>query len=244
MSRMKCLDAKRILIAALMSLFLAEAGVTAQAENDPHRPACTDAHCRKIKSFLRSHYCGESPAGNGPDDGCEIKLPTTPQAAVEVIAAYKCEWNEHTQGAQCEQRGQPSSVVRAVLTRELQQLGLPANAKGQTFFTVWKSTSSGWTLATADYSRSIGSDIELCQVIVTIDQNSHVLVLRKLPFQKTDIDVPTVTQWSPIDLADIDGDGKADVVLEGDAYENHWLEVVSVRDGSAKTVFSGLGYWL
>jgi hypothetical protein len=32
--------------------------------------------------------------------------------------------------------------------------------------------------------------------------------------------------------------------LEGDAYENHWLEVVRLRDGTAKTIFSGLGYYL
>ena len=67
---------------------------------------------------------------------------------------------------------------------------------------------------------------------------------RKLPFQKTDVERPAVTQWSPIDLADVDGDGQVDVVLRGDAYEDHWLEVVSVGQGSSRTVFSGLGYYL
>jgi len=33
-------------------------------------------------------------------------------------------------------------------------------------------------------------------------------------------------------------------VLRGDAYENHWLEVVSVQGDSFKTIFSGLGYYL
>ena len=144
----------------------------------------------------------------------------------------------------CKQHGEPSSYIRSVLTRELRRLGLPAKANGQTYFTAWKSTASGWSLAAANYVRSAGSNIELCQVIVVIDQSSHVLMLRKLPFQKTDVERPAVTQWSPIDLADVDGDGQVDVVLRGDAYEDHWLEVVSVGQGSSRTVFSGLGYYL
>jgi hypothetical protein len=93
-------------------------------------------------------------------------------------------------------------------------------------------------------SRAVESDLELCEVILVVDESSHTIVLRKLTFQKTDVDVPTVTQWAPIDLADTDGDRREDIVLEGDAYENHWLEVISVRGGSVKTIFSGLGYYL
>jgi hypothetical protein len=244
MCRMNSLLTPSFLIVALMSLFVTGGQVKALVEKDPHRPACKNAHCRKIKSFVKAHYCGASPFANGPDDGCEIKAPQKPQADVEVIAAYKCEWNKSKQAPQCEQQGQPSAVVRGILIRELQRLGLPANEKGQTFITVWKSTLSGWSLAEADYSRSVGPDIELCQVIVIIDQSLHVIVLRKVPFQKTDADVPRVTQWSPIDIAHVEGDGREDIVLEGDAYENHWFEVVSVYDGSAQTVFSGLGFYL
>ncbi|PYX96812.1 MAG: hypothetical protein DMG71_04720 [Acidobacteria bacterium] len=101
-----------------------------------------------------------------------------------------------------------------------------------------------WSLAEADYYHSAGTDMTFCQVIVIIDKTSKVSVLRKVPFQKTDADVPTVTMWSPIDLADVNGDGRLDVILEGDAYENHWLEVDSVQDGSSQTIFSGLGYYL
>ena len=119
---------------------------------------------------------------------------------------------------------------------------MPLKAKGPTYFTVWKSASSGWSLAAADYSRLRGNDIELCQVIVIIDRNSQVLVLRQLPFKKVDADVNTVTQWFPLDLADVEGNGQVDVILEADAYENHWLEVVSVRDEAVETIFSGLGY--
>ncbi len=101
-----------------------------------------------------------------------------------------------------------------------------------------------YSLAEAYYFRSLGGNIELCQVIVIIDSNSHSLVLRKLPFQKTDADVPAVTLWSPVDIVDVDGNGQFDVVLEGDAYEDHWLEVIAVHNGVPITIFSGLGYYL
>ncbi len=238
------LGPKRIVVAALLLVFAVSAYVNAQNEKDPHRPACSTVLCRKIKSYLKAHYCGESPAGNGPDDGCEIKLPTKPRNGVEVLANYHCEWNDAKKDSECKQNGQPSASVRSILFHELQRLGLPANANGQTRFYVMRSVVSGWSVAGAEYSHTVGEDIELCEVIVTIDQNSHVMVLRELPFQKTDVDVPKVTEWYPVDLADVDGDGQVDAILEGDAYEDHWLEVVSMHNGSPQTVFSGLGYYL
>src|SRR4029077_21263663 len=232
---------KLVLAGLLISLLTTDAQVKEETERDPHRPACADAHCRKIESFLKSHYCGESPFGNGPDNGCEIKFPQKPRADIDVLADYHCEWDETKRVARCEQNGTPSSVVRDLLIRQLRRAGLPHKAKGQTYFTVWKSNLSGLSMAAAYYSRPVGtSDVEICEVIVTIDQNSHAILLRKLPFQKTDVDVPTVTQWTPVDLADVEGDGQIDVILEGDAHENHWLEVDSVKDGLAKNIFSGL----
>ena len=106
------------------------------------------------------------------------------------------------------------------------------------------SDPTGWSLAAADYQRPVGSDVELCQVIVIVDQSWHVRVLRKVPFRKTNMDVPAMTQWSPIDLADVDGDGRTDVILQGDHYEDHWLEAVSVDQRFPRTLFSGLGYYL
>jgi hypothetical protein len=235
---------KRIIMAGLMLALVAGVQLKAAAESDPHRPACVDAKCRKIMSFLKAHYCGESPYGVGPEGGCQIKSPKGPRPGVDVVADFGCEWSDAKRAIECKERGELSSSVRSLLINELRRLGLPAKVSGQTYFRIWKSTTSSWSLAAAYYSRTAGSDLELCQVIVIIDQSSHVLVLRKLPFQKTDIDKPAVTQWSPTDLADVDGDGRADVILQGDAYEDHWLEVISVGHEPPRTVFSGLGYYL
>jgi len=92
-------------------------------------------------------------------------------------------------------------------------------------------------LARAYYSHRIGPDIELCEVVAVVDQNAHVTVLRKLPLKKTDIDVPKVTDWTPLDLADTRGDGQVDVILVGDAYEDHWIEVISVQQWLRQDIF-------
>jgi|SRR6267154_1857894 len=218
--------------------------LSAQTEKDPHRPTCTDASCQKIQAFLKKHYCGESPAGNGPDDGCDLRDREKRSANVKVIADYNCPWNESKNAAECAQHGLVNPEIRTVLVRELRQLGVPAKAPGDMYFTVWESDRVGWSLAQAYYSNRIGSDIELCEVIAVVDQNAHVTVLRKLPLKKTDVDVPDVTDWTLLDLADTRGNGQTDVILVGDAYEDHWLEVISVQNGSAKTIFSGLGYYL
>ncbi len=215
-----------------------------QSEKDPHRPACTNESCKQIEAFLKKHYCGESPAGNGPDEGCDLRDRAKRSSGITVVADYDCEWNETTNAADCKQQGQITPQLRTILFRKLQQLGLPAEAPGNTYFKVWQSDRVHWSVAQADYSHRIGDDIELCEVIALVDQNSNVTVLRKLPFTKTDVDVPKTTEWSLLDLADTRGRGHLDIVLVGDAYEDHWLEVVSVENGFPKTMFSGLGYYL
>jgi hypothetical protein len=234
----------RLLIASLLLALIAGTQVAAQSGQDPHRPACTTARCRKIESFLKKNYCGESPFGNGPDDGCEIKAIRKPQIGVDVIADYSCKWDEKKEEAECQQSGQAPTAVRALLLEQLHRSGLPVNANGQTYFTVWKSAHAGWLLVVAYYSRAVGSDVELCEVVAIVDKSSHLIVLRKVFFQKTDVDVPDVTQWALLDIANVEGDGSEDVILEGDAYENHWLQVVSIHDGAVQTIFSGLGYYL
>ena len=211
-----------------------------QPEKDPHRPPCNSAQCRKVKSFVKAHYCG-APEGNGPDDSCQIQQPKR-RVNVKVTANYDCKWVDGVRN--CSQLGEPSLELRGILVGDLRRLGLPAKAKGRTYFTVWQPTGLDWSLVEAYYEHIEGSGVTLCQVIAILDQNSHVSVLRKVPFQKTDADKNTVTTWSALDLADVNADGQIEVILEGDAYEDHWVEVVGMRDGSFKTIYSGLGYYL
>jgi hypothetical protein len=218
--------------------------LTAQDRPDPNRPPCKTADCRKARLYVKAHYCGDPNAGNGPDDGCEPKVPTKPQKGIDVLASYDCAWSEKLGSMQCSQHGQPPAEIKSLLMRELHRAGLPTDASGATFFTVWKSESTGWSTAVAYYSHPSGSDLELCEVVVSVDDRASATVLRKLAFQKIDSDVPAVTQWTLVDLAGITGAGHDDVVLEADAYENHWFEVVRVANGGAQTIFSGLGYYL
>jgi hypothetical protein len=233
---------RKVVAALLASLLCADAQTMDDAGKDPHRPSCQSAYCRKIESFLKTHYCGESPFGNGPDNGCEIKRPKTPRTDVKVLADFECKWVEGF--SKCKQHAQPSAETRALLISEMRKLGLPVGNDKQVYFTVWNSTSADWSLAEAYYQESAGTDLTICQLIAIVEDGSRVRVLRKVPFQKTDTDKPAVTTWSPVDLADVDGTGQLDVILEADAYEDHWLEVDSVKDGSPHTIFSGLGYYL
>jgi hypothetical protein len=210
-------------------------------QKDPNRPPCMSTLCRKIKSFLKAHYCGESPFGNGPDDGCEIREPKE-HSNIKITASYDCKWTNGVRS--CKQQGAPPSEMRATLISKLRGLGLPAKTKGQIYFTVWQPIGADWSLVEAYYDHISGSDVTMCQVIATVGQDSQVTILRKVRFQKADTDKNTVTTWSPLDVADIYKDGQVEIILEGDAYEDHWMEVVGMKDSSLKTVFSGLGYYL
>lgn len=238
------LGTKIFIIAVFFAIVAFGLSSKAQDENDPNRPSCTTAACKRIKSYLKAHYCGQSPAGNGPDDGCEIEWPKRPRSGVVVLADYRCTWSDIKKEDICKQIGQPSASVHTILFNELRRLGLPSDAKGQTQFYVLNSVASGFLVASASYSHDLGIEEELCEVIVVIDKNSHVSVLRELRFQKVNADVPRVTEWTPMDLADADGDGMVEIILDADAYEDHWIEVVSMYYGYPKTIFSGLGYYL
>ena len=226
----------------LLTLAYTVAQGSGQAEKDPHRPPCTSAECRKIRTFVKAHYCGASPFANGPDDGCDTRVPKKISSGVKVVADFECRRDEVSGKANCQQHGEPSAELRRLLLGEVRRLGLPHEVEGELHFMVWQSSAN--TLAAAYYEHVSGDDLTLCQLIAVIDQDGGVQILRKVRFQKTDADVPEVTRWAPIDIADVDGDGRLEVILQGDDYENHWYEVHGVRDGSFKMIFSGLGYYL
>ena len=236
---------KTALRAALLALSLViSLQLVSGAEGDPHRPACKTSLCRQIKSYLKEHYCRESPYGNGPDDGCKIVRPTGTQAAVEVIAQWNCDLNEQKSDVVCRQNGAPPAPTRLVIAREMHRLGLPTVQDAQIRFTVLRSTSGGWSVAAGTYHRLRGETATSCEVIVIVHADSHVNVLRQQRCHEENADVSKGTSWWPLGIADVDGDGKPDIVLEGDEYENHWLEVVSVGGRSVRTIFTGLGYYL
>ncbi|HEY2031151.1 MAG TPA: hypothetical protein VGH20_18295 [Myxococcales bacterium] len=191
-----------------------------------------------MKAFVKKHYCGTSPFGDGPEESCDLPAQSKPVGKIAVQADWRCDWNGKRV---CVQKGRPPAKVRTLALRELHRLGLPPDWSGSIYFTVWNA--SGWRLIEAYASRIDGDEESLCQVILLARPGGDV-VLREVPFAAVDVDGRDRTTWSPVDVIDIDGDGAPEVVLEGDAYEDHWLEVIQLRHGKAQTIFSGLGYGL
>src|ERR1700731_4079674 len=242
MSALRC--KRTVLAAVVMLLFVVAPRLKGQRrKDDPHRPACTSAPCQKTESFLKAHFCGASPFGEGPPNGCDTRSAKQLLTGVNVIAAFDCEWNATDGRPKCRQRSEPSPAIRSMLVREMRRLGLPATAEKDIYFTVWQPSSAKWFLAAADYGQTNGSHLALCQVIIVVDPGGHIKVLRKVRFQKTNADVPTVITWFPLGIADVDGDGQLEIILEGDAYEDHWLEVDKMHGGSFRKIFFGLGYY-
>jgi len=208
---------------------------------DPHRPACTTSECHKAKSYVQQHYCG-APEGNGPDDSCDIVIPKS-HPNLRIVAQFACNWIDGAE--KCGQSGQPSPELSNTLTNKLEAIGLPPKVRGQIYFTVWQPIGVDWSLVEAyyDYIDSNESE-ELCQILGTFDEKLHLDILKKVPFQEVDAEKNNLTTWSALDLADVNGDGHLELVLQGDAYEDHWIEVDAINGGSFKRIFSGLGYYL
>lgn len=238
----KCGNA--LLVTALLVACVTSAQLSGQGLRDPHRPACTGPRCERIRTYLKAHYCGQSPYGDGPDNGCEIQPPKEPGPGIKISVDFSCDWNDAASGPKCRQNGLPSQEVRSVLIGEMRRAGLPPGAEEEVHFRVWEVASIGWVVAEANYEQVVGNDLKLCDVIVLIDRGGKTNVVRKVPFQKTDAVKPLLTEWSLFDIVDADHDGQFEIILEGDAYEDHWLEVVGLQDGSFKTLYSGLGYYL
>ena len=70
------------------------------------------------------------------------------------------------------------------------------------------------------------------------------IMLRSYPYRIRYIGDMDLTTWSLEGLADADGDGQPDLILTGDGYEDHWLEVFSLRTAVPRMILSGLGFSL
>jgi hypothetical protein len=215
-----------------------------QREKDAHRLACTSDPCQKAESFVKAHFCGTSPFGSGPKNGCDTRYAKQLVTGINITAAFDCQIDVTDGRPKCRQRSQPSPEARSLLLREMRRLGLPAKAEKDIYFTVWQPSSTRWFLAAADYGQANSGQLALCQVIVVVGPGGRVQPLRKVQFQKTNADRPAVTTWFPMGIADVDGDGQLEIILEGDAYEDHWLEVDKMQGGTFRKIFSGLGYYL
>jgi hypothetical protein len=188
------------------------------------------------------HYCGQSPFGNGPADGCEILPPKKPTLGTSVIANFNCIWSDAEGKPLCSQTGSVPAEIRAELLKEMHQDGLPQRADQEVFFSVLISVRTGWFLLEADYEQIKDDELALCQLLAVVDPEKQLHVLRKVPFQKTDVDLKSVTTWSTLDIVDVHG--QQEFILEGDAYEDHWFEAIEMQNGKPITIFSGLGYTL
>ena len=242
MSFLRCEKAVFATVVVLLCILAPQ--LRGQREKDPHRPPCTSAPCQKAESFVKAHFCGPSPFGKGPRNGCDTRYAKPLLTGVNVLAAFDCQTDVTNGRPKCRQRSEPSPSVRSLLMGEMRRLGLPAKAEKDTYFTVWQPSSEKWFLAAADYGQASGTDLMLCQIIIVVNPGGRIQVLRQVQFQKTNADVPTVTTWFPMGIADVNGDGQLEVILEGDSYEDLWLEVDKMQGGSFRKIFSGLGYYL
>jgi hypothetical protein len=131
------------------------------------------------------------------------------------------------------------------MREQLAAIGAPATAQRGIYYSIYQPSSAPWQLVDATYLRYKGDILTECQVLAVIGPDSVPHVLHKVSCAKNDVDKPVFTEWNLVDVADADGDGRVEIILEADAYEDHWLEVIRVGDDlKLETIFSGLGYWL
>jgi len=143
-------------------------------------PRSTTAACLKLKEFLKTQYCGESPFGNSPDDGCDTRGRKTHVSTTKIEADYSCEQNQADGTWQCQQKGNPSPEIRKILIEKMRRVGMPAEVETDVHFNVLSSSGSSVSLASAGYDHKHGDDIDLCEVIVAIDTTGQGHLIHRL----------------------------------------------------------------
>src|SRR5438874_2476431 len=101
---MSVLRCEKTVAVIVMLLCVVAPQVGGQRGKDPHLPSCISAPCQKIESFLQAHFCGASPFGNGPPNGCDTRAAKQLLTGVTVIAAFDCECNATDGRPKCRQR--------------------------------------------------------------------------------------------------------------------------------------------
>lgn len=230
---------RAMVVCSVACLFLAK---IAYSQVDTHRLPCESKECKSIRVFVKAHYCGESPFGNGPDDGCRIPNEFHRASDVQVKAGFACDSSDSGQGLNCRQQGSIPSGLRTALVEQMQRLGLPKQSESEVLFSQMVSTSSGWSLLDASYQHLQADELRECDVLAAADANGHLYVLHRVTCQNIDFEKPLVTTWTSVDIASVNG--REEFILTGDAYEDHWFEAFEILNGKPRLVFSGLGYYL
>ncbi len=231
---------RTVTIAISSAICLLLAAVYPQA--DTHRRPCRNQECKEIRDFVKAHYCGESPFGNGPDQSCRVPNELRRSSDVQFKATFVCEINDAENELVCKQKGSIPSVLRDALSERMHRLGLPEQIDSKVLFSQMTSGSTGWSLLQASYQELQDGDLRECDVLAASDAESRIYVLHSVACQSTDFEKPLVTNWSPVDIANIDG--RQEFILLGDSYEDHWFEAFDIRNGVPTLAFSGLGYYL
>jgi hypothetical protein len=236
---------RKLIVAALLVISLIPAYANTPSRKDPHRPPCTSQECRAIQQYLKAHYCGRSPWGNGEGESCELRVPKAATRGFKTLASYHCDPEDTSRSYRCAQRGTVPAAVVEAMHGQLTAIGVPAAAQRGIYYSIYQPSSAPWKLVEATYLRYKGDILTECQVLAVLGTDSVPHVLHKASCTKNDVDKPVFTEWSLLDVADVNVDGRVEIILEGNAYEDHWLEVIRLReDLTPEIIYSGLGYWL
>ncbi len=113
---------------------------------------------------------------------------------------------------------------------------------GPNWHTAFRASDAraAWRVLEATAGLKDGDDVSVSQVVAVLGPNSQFTILHRTKASLSD----DATVWTALDIADADGDGQVDIILRGDAYEDHWLEVFRLENGVWKIAYAGLGYWL